>query len=163
MPLLLSERLGVTMHTVGYFIMYLGGVGVIVRSLLLGRMVKALGEARLARLGVVLLAAGLALVSFVHSYAVLWVALTLMPLGTAFIFPCITGLLSRVVTSRDRGLYLSVQQSFGGISRVVFPAGAGLLMDSFGRAVPFWVSGVLVLGTLGLMGLLETYGRQGSG
>lgn len=159
LPLLLSDRLGVTEHMVGYLFMYLGGMGVVVRSLALGPMVKRLGEARLARLGTTLLAAGLALISVVHSYPTLWLALTLMPLGTAFIFPSVTGLLSRVVPSRDRGLYLSVQQTFGGVSRVAFPAGAGLLMDSFGKGVPFWVSGVLVLGALALMGSLEEYGR----
>ena len=43
----------------GYFVMYLGGMGVVVRALVLGRAVDQLGEARLARLGIVILAAGL--------------------------------------------------------------------------------------------------------
>src|SRR5207344_325409 len=58
-PLLLMNRLGVTEANIGYFIMYLGGMGVVVRSLLLGRVLDLLGEARLCRLGLVLLAAGL--------------------------------------------------------------------------------------------------------
>ena len=59
-PLLLADRLGVTERTVGYFVMYMGGMGVVVRTLVLGRAVDLLGEARLARLGIVVLAAGLA-------------------------------------------------------------------------------------------------------
>ena len=59
-PLLLADRLGVTERTVGYFVMYMGGMGVVVRTLILGRAVDLLGEARLARLGIVVLAAGLA-------------------------------------------------------------------------------------------------------
>src|SRR5512134_1410418 len=59
-PLLLAARFSVTEHTVGYFIMYLGGMGVIVRALVLGRAVDRLGEPRLARAGILLLAAGLA-------------------------------------------------------------------------------------------------------
>jgi MFS family permease len=50
-PLLLADRLGVTERTVGYFVMYMGGMGVVVRALVLGRAVDALGEARLARHG----------------------------------------------------------------------------------------------------------------
>ena len=157
-PLLLSERFrGITAGTIGYVVMYLAGMGVIVRALFLGKIVDALGEARLSRLGLVLLASGLVLTAAAHSYPVLFVALTLMPLGTAFIFPCVTGLLSQVVPSGERGLYLGVQQTFGGISRVAFPVGAGLLMDHYGRATPFWLSGLLVLAALGLTGAMESY------
>jgi MFS family permease len=41
--------------------------------------------------------------------------------GTAFTFPAVTALLSRVVPSKQRGLYMGVQQTVGGVSRVVVP------------------------------------------
>ncbi len=149
-PLLLSDRLGVTERTVGYFVMYLGGMGVIVRALVLGRAVDRLGEARLARLGIVILATGLIATGLAHGSAALAVGFTLMPVGTAFLFPCVTGLLSQAVPGRERGLYMGVQHTFGGVSRVAFPIAAGLLMDRFGLGVPFWLAGVLVLVTLPL-------------
>ena len=104
-----------------------------------------------------LLAVGLALISAVHSYATLLVALTLMPLGTAFVFPCVTAMLSRVVPRRHRGLYMGVQHTFGGVSRVVFPLAAGVAMDRLGLGFPFVVAGVLVLGTLLLTTSMEEY------
>jgi MFS family permease len=149
-PLLLADRLGVTERTVGYFVMYLGGIGVVVRMLILGRAVDLLGEARLARLGIVVLAAGLVATGVGQASWALAAGFTLMPLGTAFLFPCITGLLSQAVPSRERGLYMGVQHTFGGVSRVGFPIAAGLLMDRFGTGVPFWLAGVLVLATLPL-------------
>ncbi|HEX6105850.1 MAG TPA: MFS transporter [Gemmatimonadales bacterium] len=149
-PLLLSERFGVTPQNVGYFVMYLGGMGVIARALLLGRVVDRLGEARLSRLGIVLLAAGLAATGLAREGVVLAAGFTLMPLGTAFLFPCVTGLLSRVVSARQRGLYMGVQHTFGGVSRVVFPVAAGLLIDRFGVGVPFWIAALLVLVVLPL-------------
>jgi MFS family permease len=147
-PLLLMNRLGVTERNIGYFVMYLGGMGVVVRSLLLGRAVDLLGEARLSRLGLVLLAAGLACTGLAAHGGIILLGFTLMPLGTAFLFPCVTGLLSRVVPGNERGLYMGVQHTFGGVSRVVFPLAAGLLMDHFGVGVPFWIAGLLVLATL---------------
>jgi hypothetical protein len=45
---------------------------------------------------------------------------------------------------------MGVQHTFGGVSRVAFPVGAGLLMDRFGLGVPFWLAGALVLATLPL-------------
>jgi len=118
LPLILADRLPVTETNVGFFVMYLGGMGVFVRAGLLGRMIEWLGEARLTRLGLVLLSIGLALIAAVHSFPTLLVALTLMPLGTAFVFPCVTAMLSRVVPKRHRGLYMGVQHTFGGASRV---------------------------------------------
>jgi multidrug resistance protein len=157
LPLILSHRLPITEGNVGFFVMYLGGMGVFVRAGLLGRMIERLGEARLTRLGLVLLAAGLALIAAVHSYGTLLVALTLMPLGTAFVFPCVTAMLSRVVPSRNRGLYMGVQHTFGGVSRVLFPLAAGVAMDHLGLGFPFVVAGVLVLSTLLLTTSMEDY------
>jgi multidrug resistance protein len=157
LPLILADRLPITEANVGFFVMYLGGMGVIVRAGILGRMIEWLGEARLTRLGLVLLATGLALVATVHSYLTLAIALTLMPLGTAFVFPCVTAMLSRVVPKRHRGLYMGVQHTFGGVSRVVFPLAAGISMDHLGLGFPFVVAGILVLSTLLLTTSMEQY------
>jgi len=144
-PLLLMDRLGITEQTVGYFIMYLGGMGVIVRSVLLGYAVDHLGEPQVSRLGIASLAAGLAATGLAGGGMLLLLGFTLMPLGTGLLFPCVTGQLSRVVPGLDRGLYMGVQHTFGGVSRVGFPIAAGFMMDNLGLGVPFWVSGVLVL------------------
>ena len=156
-PLLLAARHHITEHNIGYFIMYLGGMGVVVRSLILGKMVDALGEARLSRLGMVLLALGLALTGLAGGWLLLGLGFTLMPIGTAFLFPCVTGLLSRVVPGNERGLYMGVQHTFGGVSRVVFPVAAGVMMDSFGVGVPFWIAALLVLATLPLTAAMKSY------
>ena len=157
LSLLFADRLGVTEKTVGYFIMYFGAMGVLVRAGLLGTAVKRLGEARLARLGIVLLSAGLGLIAIAHNYLMTIVAITLMPLGTAFLFPCITALLSRVVPSRERGLHMGVQQTYGGVSRVAFPILAGFLIDRFGVGSPYAVAAVLVAATLLITAPLERY------
>ena len=156
-PLLLEQRFGVTERNIGYFVMYLGGMGVLIRALVLGRAVDRLGEARLSRLGIVVLAAGLVLTGLAHGYPVLAVAFTLMPFGTAFLFPCVTGLLSRVVSPGQRGLYMGVQHTFGGVSRVIFPIAAGIGMDRLGVGIPFWVAGLLVLATLPLTRAMGGY------
>src|SRR5688572_13006717 len=159
--LLLMERLGVTERNVGYFVMYLGGMGVIVRTLILGPLVDRLGEPRLARLGIVLLSAGLVATGFAHGPPLLFVGFTLMPLGTAFLFPCVTGLLSGAVRSAERGLFMGVQHTFGGVSRVVFPIAAGFLIDRFDVGVPYWVAGLCVLATLPLTrGMARAAGRE---
>ena len=58
LALFLNARFQVTELTIGYFFMYVGAISVFTRVLLLGRMVDWLGEAKLSRLGLVLLASG---------------------------------------------------------------------------------------------------------
>jgi MFS family permease len=159
--LFLADRFAVTERTIGYFFMYIGTLSVGIRALLLGRMVDRYGEARLSRIGVVLLAAGLAAFPMAPTIPALALATALMPLGTAFTFPCVTGLLSRVVGAHERGLYMGVQQSYGGIARVVGPLWAGFAFDHLGRGFPFWTAAAAALCTLALSGGFEGYAKSG--
>jgi multidrug resistance protein len=146
----LQAHFDVTEKTIGYFFMWLGAMGVISRVFLLGPAVGWLGEVRLSRLGLTLLAAGMVLFPFATNYAVLGAACVLMPLGTAFTFPGVTALLSRVVPNENRGLYMGVQQTFGGVARTIFPWVDGILFDHWGMASPFVIAGILCAATIAL-------------
>ena len=159
LPLFLNDQFGIGENRVWIFFTYIGAISVITRAGFLGRIVERFGEARLSRMGLVMLAVGLALYPFVHNYTLLALTIALVPLGTAFTFPCVTSLLSRVISASERGLYMGVQQTYGGLSRVVIPLWAGFSYDHFGRQVPFLTSAVLVLFTL-LLGLGVDDGRK---
>ncbi len=148
LALFLAKRFGVTESTIGYFFAYVGGMNIVARALLLGPAVDHFGEPRLSRIGTVLLALGLILLPLSPSLPLLAIPVALLPLGTAFTFPCVTSMLSRAISSSDRGLYMGVQQAFGGLTRVLFPLAAGLLFDHFAPAAPFWAAGALVAATL---------------
>ena len=157
LALFLAARYGVTAQTIGYFFMYIGVISVVTRAAVLGRLVDWLGEARLSRVGLVLMATGLGLLPFTHAWWQLAIAVAFMPLGTAFTFPCVTAMLSRVIRTEERGLYMGVQQTFGGASRAIFPIVAGLAYDHLGVGVPFLLSATLVAATL-LLGMdMERY------
>ncbi|HMA20802.1 MAG TPA: MFS transporter [Gemmatimonadaceae bacterium] len=159
LPLFLADQFGIGEKRVWIFFTYIGGISVITRAGILGRAVEKFGEARLSRIGLVMLAMGLASYPFVHNYVLLAITIALVPLGTAFTFPCVTSLLSRVIPSNERGLYMGVQQTYGGISRVLIPLWAGFSYDHLGRQVPFLTSAMLVLLTL-LLGLGVDDGRD---
>jgi multidrug resistance protein len=169
LALYLAARFGVTQHTIGFFYAYIGVISVITRAGILGWAVDRYGEARLSRLGCTLLATGLAALAFIHPiadprqvaqllglpasavallpYLPLALAVALLPLGTAFTFPCVTAMLSHVTPADERGLYMGVQQTFGGLARVAFPIIAGFAFDRM-NALPFLLSAGLVAGTL---------------
>jgi MFS family permease len=158
LPLVLADQFGIGEHRVWIFFTYIGVISVITRAGFLGKAVERFGEAKLSRIGLVLLAGGLAFYPFVHGYVLLAIVVAMVPLGTAFTFPCVTSLLSRVISPNERGLYMGVQQSFGGLARVIVPLWSGFSYDHFGRQVPFLTSAALVLFTL-FLGLGVTDGR----
>jgi predicted MFS family arabinose efflux permease len=145
LALFLAFKFAVTEFTIGYFFTYVGAISVVTRAFILGRMLDWLGEARLSRLGMILLAVGLATMPLMPSIPLLAASVALVPLGTAFTFPCVTGLLSQVVPQHERGLYMGVQHTFGGLARVAAPLYAGLAYDHLGHGVPFFTAGLLVL------------------
>lgn len=160
LALYLAHTFHVTEENIGYFFTFTGAISVLTRAVVLGPAVDRFGEARLSRFGIVMLALGLALTPLARTIPVLAACVALIPLGTAFTFPCVTALLSRVISPNDRGLYMGVQQSFGGVSRVIFPIFAGWTFQALGPAYPFWISAVFVAGTL-VLGLgMDTYARD---
>jgi nitrate/nitrite transporter NarK len=182
LALFLAARFGVTEKTVWIFFTYIATISVLTRAAILGWAVDRFGEARLSRFGSTLLAIGLAAIAFMYPlrdaaavahtlrlsvsfvailpYVPLALAVALLPLGTAFTFPCVTALLSRVIPSSERGLYMGVQQTFGGSARVVFPILAGIAFDRFVE-LPFLVSAALVAGTIYLgLGMEENIRRK---
>ncbi|HSJ64711.1 MAG TPA: MFS transporter [Gemmatimonadaceae bacterium] len=160
--LFLEERFGVTEQTVGWFFAYMGGLSVVIRIWLLGWVVDRIGEPRTVRLGAVLLAAGLGLTTFTTTLPVLALTVALIPLGTAFSFPAVTALLSQVIGDHERGVYMGVQQTYGGILRVIYPLYAGWAWEQFGGAkVPFLTSAAFVLLTLLLGRRMEEYQHRG--
>jgi multidrug resistance protein len=146
--LFLNDKFNVDANHIWIVYTYLGTISVVTRAGILGWAVDKYGEAKLARIGLVMLALGLALFPLMPNYGLLAVAIALMPLGTAFTFPCVTSLLSRVIQSHERGLYMGVQQTFGGIARVLVPLWAGFAYDHLGHGVPFWTSATLVVGVM---------------
>jgi MFS family permease len=182
LALFLAARFGVTEKTIGFFYLYIGVISIVTRAGILGRAVDRFGEAKLSRLGMSLLTLGLLSMPFIHrfidahalgralngeipvtfkvvvSFIPILVTVALIPLGTAFTFPCVTALLSRVIPANERGLWMGLQQTFGGTARVVFPLLAGFLFDRM-IELPFLVSATLVMGTIFLGLGMEEYTR----
>jgi MFS family permease len=160
LALYLARSFGVTAENIGYFFAYVGSISVLTRAVFLGPAVDRWGEARLSRIGIALLTAGLVLIPLAHNIPVLAAAVALIPLGTAFTFPCVTALLSRVISQHERGLYMGTQQTWGGISRVIFPLIAGWAFQSIGISAPFWICAAFVAATLLLGRGMEHFARD---
>jgi MFS family permease len=86
-------------------------------------------------------------------------AVALIPFGAAFTFPCVTALLSRVISPSERGLYMGMQQTYGGVARIIAPLFFGWAFDSLGVSAPYFFSAAILFSTIFLAAGLDQYAR----
>ena len=140
----LTQFFGVTSETIGYVFLYVGGLSVLMRSLLLGPIVHKLGEPWTMRLGTILLTLGLFLYPVAHTWWSLAPIMALVPIGTALLFPATTALMSHASDQREVGMTMGVAQTFAGISRVIAPVIATSAFQHVGPQWPFLLGGTIV-------------------
>jgi DHA1 family tetracycline resistance protein-like MFS transporter len=112
-------------RTIGYGFLYVGFVVALVQGGMIGRMVKRMGETRVAWMGLVILAASYFIFPKVASWAGLLLVLAAMALGQGSIIPSINSLISRRSGSEEQGSVLGINQSVASLARVLGPVWAG--------------------------------------
>jgi MFS family permease len=147
--LYLQSGFGVTETTAGFFFVYVGATSVVMRALILGRLIDWLGEIKVMRLGAILLMTGIFLIVLPDSVIVLAAFWTLVPIGTACLFPTTSASVTHRVSDSEFGQALGVQQAFGGIARVAGPIWATAVYQGFGAEMPFFIaSGIVAVAVL---------------
>jgi MFS family permease len=165
MVLYLDRAYGVTEESIGWFYAYVGGLSLLIRALALGPINQRLGDVRTLRVGTLSLVIGMACLPLprlllpradVPALIGLAVAVFLVPVGTALLFPATTSLVSRLSLRNETGQNLGVQQAFGGVSRMLGPIWATAVFQFVGISAPFWIAAGLMAGVLAM-----TFGIQG--
>jgi MFS family permease len=113
------------------------------RALVLGRAVDRYGETRVMRAGAICLAVGLFSIPLPTFALGTVAAMTLVPVGTALLFPSLSALVSHRAPRAEIGQTLGVQQSFGGMARVIAPLWATAVLE-IDLALPFFISALVV-------------------
>jgi MFS family permease len=154
LALYLGAAYGVTERTIGWLYSYVGGIGLVMRAVLLGPAVRRFGEVGVTRLGSLSLILGLSLLPVPAMFplarsvqlTLLALAALFVPVGTALLFPATTALVSRRSIRSETGQTMGVQQSFGSVARLIGPICAGWIFEADIR-YPFWAAAAIMLGT----------------
>jgi MFS family permease len=144
LALYLERRFGVTVKTIGWFFVYVGAVSVVMRTIVLGPMVRRFGEVRTLRMGIVCIGLGLALVPLARNFLELALTVLWIPVGTALLFPSTTSIVSHRAEPHQTGMVLGVQQAYGGIARMLGPLWSGAAFQHLGIRTPFWLAALLM-------------------
>ncbi|MGI8480673.1 MAG: MFS transporter [Chthoniobacterales bacterium] len=147
-----ERRFNYDAHATGYLFGFIGIITVLVQGGMIGRLVRRFGETALARTGLLLTAASLALLPLSVSLTWLLVACAGLSFGTGFASPPLNGLASQMIDPSWQGRALGVMQSAGSTGRLLGPLLGGWLlmldlkkpMSDYGRT-PFFVGASLCL------------------
>lgn len=146
---LFAERqLSFTAEQTGYFLAFIGFLGIIWQGGLVGPIVKRIGEPQTLLTGLVSSAAGMFLILWVDVGWKLFPVAFFLSLGTSLTRPSLTSLVTKAAPPRRRGGVLGVTSSLESFSRIVAPIAGGYIIGSLH---PTWLG--LVGGLLGLVAI----------
>jgi MFS transporter, DHA1 family, tetracycline resistance protein len=128
-----------------------GAVIVIVQGGLVHPVVAKLGQAVTLRVGLGLNAAGLLLLAPARGWALAVPALLALTIGQGLVQTTMTSTLAGSADPERRGELLGVQQSAGGLARVIGPILGGALLGTADSGVPYLVGGVLTAAALAVL------------
>ena len=140
-----ERRFGFTTVSIGYMFAWVGIVLATVQGGLVGLVVPRLGETRVVRIALLIIAAGLFAVPLSPSVPVLSAAVGLLALGLGFNSPSMLATISKLADPRDQGSTLGLSQSLGSLARIVGPMWGGWVFDTFGMRVPFFSASGMML------------------
>lgn len=124
-----------------------GAVTIFTQGFLIRRLLPRFGEARLAMLGLFLLAVGFGIITLAilaEQANILFLSAIFVALGNGMTLPSLTGLLSQGVTVREQGMAQGGGQSMQALGRVFGPLWGGWTYREISHATPY-ISGALGL------------------
>ncbi|HUI29488.1 MAG TPA: MFS transporter [Candidatus Acidoferrales bacterium] len=144
-PLFSKEILKYDAEDNGYFFAYVGMVGIIIQGGAIGRLARRFGEKSLVTAGLAFFVSALVLVPVTRALSTLIVSATLLAVGSAFIAPSLTSLISKYAGTGEQGSTLGVSQSFSSLGRVIGPFLGGFIIGTTGFAWPFLTGAIMIV------------------
>jgi MFS transporter, DHA1 family, tetracycline resistance protein len=142
---------------VGGLFAFAGLSQAIAQGYLVGKIVKPIGEARLLKIGLVLMVAGLAPLGSITERAALFAMLAALSIGYGFASPSIASLISRSTEEHLQGEVLGVNQSAQSMARILGPIAGGIIYQLAGPAAPYLTAAVVAAVALTITGGIDSF------
>ena len=132
-----EARFGYTAASIGLLFAFIGAIIALIQGVLIGRVVKHVGERRIIPTAILGIAISIGMLTVVWSVPTLLVALGLLAMGMGFNNPCLSSMVSKLSNQDDQGGILGLASSLASLGRVVGPAWGGYLYDAYGMTTPY--------------------------
>lgn len=147
---LATTRFGYTARENGYLLAYLGLCAIFTQGFLVRRLLKVADEVRVLTAGLAFTAVGLLAIAYAVQPWMLYLGLALLAVGSGFVNPATTGLISLYAGAEEQGRVLGIFRSLGALSRAFTPVLAGVVFWRYGSTSVFVAGAVLALVALAL-------------
>jgi DHA1 family tetracycline resistance protein-like MFS transporter len=141
---------------VGSLFSIFGVVSIVAQAALLPFLLKRLGTAWVARIGLIVSGIGMLLIALINatlSAVIIYVGISVLAVGEGLVSPALTELVSRGADERSQGKVQGGSQSMQSLANIGGPLIVGVLYDQLGHASPYLIGAVGVLLVLGLLTL----------
>lgn len=139
-----NYKFGFEQREAGVFLGFIGIQIAVYQGLLVGPLTKRFGEANLARLGLLLVAPGLAIIPFVPSVPWLYAGSFLLCFGAAMTTPTTQSLISRSAPAAMQGGVFGITSALGSWARILGPM-IGQSAFAVSIRLPYIIAGALAL------------------
>jgi MFS family permease len=150
-PLYSQARFGWTPRENGVFFAFVGICAVLVQGVLYGRIQPRFGERALARVGLFLMAVGLAGMALAPEPWMLYPSVAIVALGTGSAIPSLTGLVSQRLPSGAQGRLMGGTQAILGLAMIGGPLIGGFVFEQIAPAAPYALGAALAILALGMV------------
>jgi MFS transporter, DHA1 family, tetracycline resistance protein len=142
--LLNEHAYDLTAKQTGYLFVYIGVVMSVMQGLLVGKIVKRLGEKLCITLGTFALIFGLGLLPFAPNMVYYCAINGVLALGTGINNPSVNALISRSAGADEQGGIMGIAQSMASMARILGPLWGGYSFGELGHVWPFLSAGLLM-------------------
>ncbi|NBW81143.1 MFS transporter [bacterium] len=156
LPLALADAYALNQSSIYRAFLYLGAMVLLINGAVSRPVLKKAGEPLTLNIGQLSLTCGIYLIPWLAPHpGGLYVALSMLSLGSSFANPALSGLVSRLSPHDRQGLALGMAQSLSAGARILGPAFMGLVYDRLHGAPSLYVSSglLLVVTLIGMAGL----------
>ena len=127
--LLAEAQLNATAGQVGFYLAWIGILRVVIQTVFMARILRAMGEDSILRTGVLALTVSMILLALSADYLIVFVPLVFLAYGTGVTRPILTSKLTNCVTQKDTATILGVNNSLTSIAQIVTPIAGGFMIE----------------------------------
>ena len=132
-----GRRWGLGFEAIGYGFALVGLVAAFAQGLMVGPLVKRIGEPRAGLLGLALIAAGMVAIPLAPSLALVLAAAAVFAVGQAAATPSVSAMISHQGGPSEQGRILAASQSLSALARVLGPWAGGAAFAYVGISAPY--------------------------
>ncbi len=147
---LATTRFHYTARENGYLLGYLGLCAILTQGLIVRKLLKVVDEVRVLTAGLGFTAVGLLAIGYAGQPWMLYLGLALLALGSGFVNPATTGLISLYAGAEEQGRVLGIFRSLGALARAFTPVLAGVVFWRFGSTSVFVAGAIMAVAALAL-------------